>query len=505
MNEPEILIIGAGVAGLSAGCYAQANGYSSLILEMHSQPGGLCTAWQRKDYTFDYCIHWLVGSGKAHGFRKIWDFLGMIDDSIIIDPEIFQTWRCSDGTEVHWYTDAGRLQAHLEGLANNTGDRQAVAELSRWIRKMGTFILMEPDFSPRGLRATFQSLPALRVMREFQGRDWMSFAGRITTPVLREAFTGFFAMEGFPLMAVLFTLGNLHAHNAGYPRGGSLPMAKRAEATYRALGGSITYNARVQEILVEHDRAVGVRCADGSVIRARWIVSAADAHTVIHELLGGRYRDPEWDRAFAELKPFPGPVQVSYGVRLDENRSGLCGFDLTSRASVISLPLHRPLTLEGKPVMRVGLHHYAFDQAMGPAHGIPVTFLFAGDTAWWQDIARDQTAYRAEKERLARDLAASIDAEIPGFAARIEAIDVATPLTNIRYTGNWQGAQEGFMMGERPDMALPATLPGLANFRLAGQWLFPGGGLPPSAKSGRDAIKTICRAEHRRFRDSRPT
>ena len=52
-----IIIIGAGIAGLAAGCYAQMNGYKTKIFELHELPGGLCTAWERKGYVFDGCIH----------------------------------------------------------------------------------------------------------------------------------------------------------------------------------------------------------------------------------------------------------------------------------------------------------------------------------------------------------------------------------------------------------------------------------------------------------------
>lgn len=58
----DILIIGAGIAGLATGCYAQMNGYQVRILEAHNLPGGLCTAWRRQGYTFDGCIHHLGGS-----------------------------------------------------------------------------------------------------------------------------------------------------------------------------------------------------------------------------------------------------------------------------------------------------------------------------------------------------------------------------------------------------------------------------------------------------------
>ena len=64
-----VAIIGAGVAGLSAGCYARMNGMDACIFELHDKPGGLCTAWQREGYTFDNCIEWLIGSSEASSFH----------------------------------------------------------------------------------------------------------------------------------------------------------------------------------------------------------------------------------------------------------------------------------------------------------------------------------------------------------------------------------------------------------------------------------------------------
>lgn len=62
MVNKSIIIIDAGMAGLSGGCYGRMNDYSTRIFEMHNILGGLCTSWQRKGYTIDGCLHWLVGS-----------------------------------------------------------------------------------------------------------------------------------------------------------------------------------------------------------------------------------------------------------------------------------------------------------------------------------------------------------------------------------------------------------------------------------------------------------
>jgi protoporphyrinogen oxidase len=84
-----IAIIGGGIAGLCAGCYAQMNGYRSRIYEMHSQPGGLMTAWQREGYTIDYCIHWLVGSSPASSMHRLWREVGLLADRQIVDLDVW--------------------------------------------------------------------------------------------------------------------------------------------------------------------------------------------------------------------------------------------------------------------------------------------------------------------------------------------------------------------------------------------------------------------------------
>ena len=65
MTERTIIIIGASIGGLAAGCYGQMNGYRTQIFELHTLPGGLCTSLKRTGYAFDSCIHWLIGAGPT--------------------------------------------------------------------------------------------------------------------------------------------------------------------------------------------------------------------------------------------------------------------------------------------------------------------------------------------------------------------------------------------------------------------------------------------------------
>jgi phytoene dehydrogenase-like protein len=79
-------------------------------------------------------------------------------------------------------------------------------------------------------------------------------------------------------------------------------------------------------------------------------------------------------------------------------------------------------------------------------------------------------------------------------------VDVSTPLTFERFTGNWQGSFEGWLMTPQNAMTqMKKTLPGLANFYMVGQWVMPGGGLPSGVQTARDVLRQICKQDNKRF------
>jgi phytoene dehydrogenase-like protein len=113
----------------------------------------------------------------------------------------------------------------------------------------------------------------------------------------------------------------------------------------------------------------------------------------------------------------------------------------------------------------------------------------------------DANEYIKEKEQIEKDAKAILEKRFPGVSSDIEVCDVATPLTDVNYTGVWKGSYEGFMPSSKNLMAnLDPVIPGLKNFYMAGQWLFPGGGLPPAGQSGKWAVQYICKEERVSFK-----
>ncbi len=136
-KNKKILIIGAGIGGLASGCYAQMNGYDTEIFEMQDKPGGLCTAWERKGYTFDGCIHFLIGSKPGSVFHEFWQEVGALPGREILVHEEYMRFEELSGRTLVLYRDANRLQEHLLELSPD--DRLLIRELTdaiRYIAKM---------------------------------------------------------------------------------------------------------------------------------------------------------------------------------------------------------------------------------------------------------------------------------------------------------------------------------------------------------------------------------
>jgi len=489
-----IAIIGAGVAGLSAGCYARMNGYETTIFELHNQPGGLCTSWQRGDYTFDGCVHWLVGTSPTGSMHHIWQELGALKGKQIVNHEVYMCYESADGRRLNLYTNADRLEQHLLELAPE--DAAISKELAGVIRKL-SYIDQMPDNAGilSGLSKLGRMIPALLALSKYSKYSMMEFAERFTNPFLREAFAHLdMGLDDFPILGLVFPLAFMHAGDAGYPVGGSLSLARAIEQRYLELGGKIRYKSRVEKIITENGRAVGVVLADKSEQRADYIISAADGYSTIFKMLDGKYINEEI-RSYYEggLKPFPSLVQVSLGI----------GRDLSGQPKMVIRPLSTPLVVGTKKHHTIPFAHYSYDPTMAPPGKSVVITILSTDYQYWKDLYADKEKYKAEKERIAAEVIAALDEYCPGIKEQVELVDVASPVTFERYTANWQASFEGWLLTKNTLSlvlkGLPKTLPGLDNFFMIGQWTVIGGGLPPAARDGRDIISRICKQDGVKF------
>jgi phytoene dehydrogenase-like protein len=470
------------------------NGYRTRIFEMHGGPGGLCTSWKRGEYTIDGCLRWLVGSRPQVGFHRIWQELNAIQGQRIIDYEEFLRFEGKDGKAFIIYSDIDRLERHMKELAPQ--DAPVIDELIRAARKCAKYDLpveKAPELYGMidGIKFLVCMFPFLRLMSKWKKVTVEEGAKRFSDPFLREAFSRLSDLPGFPMATLIMILAWLQRRSAGYPEGGSLAFARRIERRYLDLGGQIHYRSPVREILVEDDQAVGVRLADGSEHRSDIVISAADGHATIFDLLHGKYINKKIRGYYDNLAVFPPLVHVALGVA--RSFDGL--------PAAVTYPLDEPITIAGTKRRDLTVEIYNFDRTMAPPGKTVVKVMFPVEYAYWSRLRQDAQRYEAEKEKIADQVIGLLDRRYPGLAGQVEMRDVATPMTWERYTGNWKGSFEGWMISKEtfPPFHMSKTLPGLKNFFMAGQWVEPGGGVPTAAISGRNVIQIICKRDRRKF------
>ena len=493
MADKSLIIIGAGIAGLSAGCYAQMNGYKSKIFEMHDKPGGLCTSWERKGYTIDGCLHWLVGSSPGNGFHRIWQELGALQGRRIIDHEEFIRIEGERDKAFVVYTDVDKLEQHMKELAPQ--DKKVIEKFINAVRAC-TKVDLPVDKAPElygpldGPKILAQMLPFLEIMGTWKNISIQDFAKEFSDPFLCQVFPLAFNLPDFPMMAVLMTLAWMHQKSAGFPEGGSLEFSRAIERRYLNLGGEINYRSPVAKILIKNGKSRGVRLADGTEHWCDTVISAADGHSTLFQMLDGKYIDKKVQEYYQQLPLFPPLIQVSLGVA--RSFEGL--------PRLLLYPLKQPSVIANKEEELVGVEIYNFDATLAPPGKTVLDVKLFSDYEYWKSLKQEPKRYKAEKDKVASQVINLLDQRFSGLAGQVEMCDVATPMTWERYTGNWQASFEGWLITTKTfGMSMSKTLPGLKNFYMCGQWVEPGGGVPSAALSARNLIQVICKQDGKEF------
>ena len=495
-NRKSVIIIGGGIAGLSAGCYAQMNGYDSQIFEMHHLPGGLCTAWERKGYIYDGCIHYLFGSGAGQPFNDLWQELGAIEERAFIDHTLYQ--HVTDGEKtLIVYADPNELEAHMRGLSPR--DAGLIRSFCNGVRAFAQFDMAAMYETPKALmgpkdwaKLGRKMLPFVPALAKWATQSTRQFANRFKDPFLRRAVAQMFSWEEAPVMMGMMLLAYMHTRNAGFPVGASLAFSQSIEKRYHELGGVIHYGAQVEKILTENGRAKAVRLYTDEVISADIIISCADGRGTIFEMLDRDYTNRRIRRMFDGHLPTHQMCQVSLGVRRD----------LSAIPHWTTYLLDDPILLAGEERFELGIKHYGFDPSLAPQGRSVVELIVRTNYAYWQRIY-GRRIYDSEQTQVSEIIIDQLEKWHPGIRSDIEFVDEATPLSYERYTGNWMGATTGWLLTKSttPMMILgvPKTLPGLRDFYMAGHWVEPGGTVTLAAASGKNVIQQICAEDEKTF------
>ncbi|MCL2059176.1 MAG: NAD(P)/FAD-dependent oxidoreductase [Oscillospiraceae bacterium] len=483
--KKKVIVIGGGIAGLSAGVYAQKCGFDVTVLESHSIAGGNCTAWKRGGYLFEGGMHWLTGSNPDEQLNKLWRYVGALDDSVKIHTnEPFLEYD-HNGTAIRLYRDVNRTEKHLISLS--PADEKEIKSLCDKIRSVQNLAMPVTDL--RGVKTTkkihlplkllFSALSAMRVMNMCSRLSREQYVSRFAHEGIRDMLRSVTAEEG-GILPLVFTMGTLARGDGGFPEGGSLPFVMRIVDTFKGLGGELFLNTRADKVLIENNKAVGVIAGDER-LNADAVIVTADTMQMEH-LFDIPLEAPWLD----EMKTITKPtmcVFVSLGIDAD----------LSKYPHGYYFKPDTPIKIANQTYEYLNFINYSADRVYSPEGKTAMTTILSGDTYDYWKKAKEEDNYAAYKKRVADDIVAALAAKLKEAAGKIEVVDVATPLTYERYCANWKGSWMTEMLPGMKMKSYPSAIKGLDGVYFAGHRMMPPGGLPVALMSGRTAVQYLCR------------
>lgn len=448
----DTIVIGSGPGGLTAAVALARAGQRVLVLEQHSLPGGWSHSFNLHGYRFSPGVHYLGTLGEGGQLRRLYEGLGVAGDLEFceLNPDGFDHYLIG-GTRFDQPRGLDAWIARLcaafpherEGIARYFGTLEAVVKDLQGAESLLRFpqVLRLPWKAPSLLRWGFRTLQALL---EECVRD----------PLLRAVLAAQCGNHGLAPSRVSLPIHasmSSHYFDGGfYPRGGARRIPRAFIKALQKRGGQIRVGTRVEEILVEGGRAVGVRTSTGERIMARDIVCNADPAVVFGKLLPAKYCRAGI-RKVKRMKYSVSAISIFCAVEMDLEAMGYDSGNYWWYRSSDLDGIYSQME-DGPPGAEIDGLFVAItslkDRGHAPAgHHTLEMFTFVPWETFepWAGtpLGERGPSYEAFKNDLGQRCLTAAENVIPGLKQHVRFLEIGTPLTNDHYCETYRGALYG--------------------------------------------------------------
>jgi phytoene dehydrogenase-like protein len=489
----KITIIGAGISGLTAGIYALNAGFDAEIYESRAVAGGLCSGWKRGGHLIAGGVHWLTGVKETSELRQVWETTNAIDENTeIFYHDVIVTYKDGD-TYRHLYADLTKLEE--EFLSISPEDAEATKELIRAIKihKKLPVPVEKPIETMEGMEKFIFFAPYMKAEKALPtaGVSIADYVSRFRSPVIRELLSAVVPNTSVSVRALFKWLAINCDCDAGYPVAGFGAMAQQMKDKFEKLGGKIFFNSKVKKIDVTGDVATGIELENGASVSADYLISTISPDILYHKLLDNKYEDPYFEKRLNDRKNYPTLALTLVPLIVDA--------DMSKFPRRLNFTPKQPVVINKTELKRLKINHYGYSPAFCQnGKTLAEVLLHSSEFEYWHDLKTSSPqTYKQAKEKIAEQVIAEVEAVYPELQGKVKALDVATPATFQRFTGNFRGSYVPFCT--MPDVEYEnhsGVIAGVKNLYPAGQWVFPDGGLPMAALAGKFAVQRICNQEN---------
>jgi len=487
MEKHDVVVIGAGLGGLSAATMLARNGLGVLLLERHNVPGGYATSFVRGRYEFEIALHQLSGIGppeRPASLYRYLDYLGVanrvefirlpnlyravfpdLDITVPAGQEAFEAKLCQAFPH-----EAKGIRRFLKRVFDLRSDFINMAR-QRGAGNRLTMPLRLPHF--------FRYLPT----------TWGGVLNRdVRDPRARAVLSQYWGYYGLPPSEVSFLyfamgLAAYVKHGPAFPKGRSQALSNAFLATFEELGGQARMNCGVRQITTANGRASGVITDEGQEIAAERIVSNADPITTCRDMIG---RDKVPSRFFAKLQSSEvaaSTVNVYLGVARSLEELGLTEHEIfINPDDDFDRHAEGMRRIAPPESMSVTCYNAVYPEVSPQGTSIIVLTALTYGEPWYEVPPAE---YVETKNRIGDAMLRLAETIAPGLREYAEVVEVSTPLTNMRYAGTMGGSIYGFNQPPRDNMVWRMGHRGpLEGLYFVGAWTQPGGGFETAMTSG---------------------
>ena len=501
MTDFDAIVIGAGNAGLTAATTLQRAGARTLLLERHNIPGGCATSFIRGEFEFEVALHQLSGMGTEKSpfvMRQIFAELGIMDKlDVVVERELYRYVMPSKESGKHEVDIT--LPAHWKALGktlieNYPAETESITKFLALSEKlcMESFMVL-PQVKHSKDEAIFKSScptfvkyglkPAKEVLDEF-------FENKDLKAVIA-AYWCYLGMppKDFPFRDLAIMLYAYASFKPCHIKGGSQAISSALLESFLKAGGEVKFNCGAEKIVTDNGKVIAVTTEHGESFSCKQVISnSSPLHT------------------FNELLDIPTPKQAANDMK--SRRIGTSAFVLylgldctpdelgvTAASNFIVDDLdeevaHDTMKGLGDPTHTMVTCYNYDDPSFAPPGKTALSLLCLQYGEQWQDLAPED--YARTKYEYAEKLITHAERVFPNIRTNIEEVEVATPLTMMRYLNTPHGAIYGFQQNTQDANIFRQRISEVEGLHLAGCWNGMGG-FQPTYMVGQSTAKSVLK------------
>lgn len=509
----DVVIIGAGMGGLTAGNLLLKKGYKVLIVEKQATPGGYCTNFKRKDYTFDACIHMINGC-QPNGM--IYDILKKFNAEDCIEfiklDEIFHWVDTINNIDFSMPKSLDKL---IDGLIELfPRETKNIQKFYKRALKITKFMLnwIKKGFLGKVL-VCIRSFCSLYRFLNLLNKTVSDFIDPyISDKALKEIMTSLvncFGLQPEEESALIFIVGSMSFYLEGtfYIRGGSGAFSQAVANIFVKNGGILLLSTEVTKLKIEGKivKELTIEDINGTEIsyNTRSVIANCDLTTLMTHLCPSGTISNRYIEKIKSRQPSKSAVIIYAGINLDLKKLNITEYELwtTWGKEMYHTKEHRNYIYESAdysnlPGGIITIYSNIDPSCCPPGKTVLSSLFFANPEPFEKTLDSQQRdeKYKTLKESIGEQFIRQISRvlNIPDLKSHIEVLEIATPITLNRYTNNRGGASFGWEMTPKQMLRnqISQKTP-IKNLFLCGHWTKNCGGVSVVMASGDNASKKV--------------